>query len=448
MNIVFDIDGVLTDYEWFMNAYGGRYLSRHGQSGTVQNPEAYSFRERFGCPRKMEVRFFARYLFWYAKKIPIRENATTVIRKLQKEGHDIHFITARVLADKRNLPGRLMRFHLKRWLKKNGIRYTSISYVSLEHCREEKLELCKKLKADIVVEDDPGNIEKLRDICRVICVDASYNQNMKDVEHVVDLGELYQCIQGRQMKQLSSREIRELEMDKRVQYLCRLKKYYEELPFDHAHRKKYDRFIVRSVKRYLWILKCYFSIQIEGKQNLRAADSVIYVCNHRSSLDIFLCYTILGSIPARYLGKREYEMKWYSFLQRRAGTVFVERENAWSRKASKNLMIQALLNGGNVLLYPEGTRNKTGQVMLPFRRGAVNMAQITGCPIVPIVIRKMGKRIRVRIEEAVYIKREDHTGEKNDFIRDKMCRVYERMGAGEMGRDILLLDDEKTIRKK
>lgn len=434
MNIVFDIDGVLTDYEGFMNAYGGRYLSRHGQNGTVQNPEAYSFRERFRCSHKMEVRFFARYLFWYAKKMPIRENATMVIKKLQEEGYDIHFITARVLADKQNLLGSLMRLHLRRWLKKNGVRYNSISYVSLKHCSEEKLELCKKLKADILVEDDPENIEKLCGVCRVLCMDASYNQNLRDVEHVVDFGELYQCIQGRQMQKMVSRKIPELEMEKRVKYLCCLKKYYEELPFDYSYKKKYDRFIVRSVKRYLWLLKWLFSIQIEGKQDLRASDSVIYVCNHRSSLDIFLCYYILGNIPARFLGKKEYEMKWYSFLQRRAGTVFVERGNAWSRKASKNLMIQELLNGGNVLLYPEGTRNKTEQVMLPFQRGAVNMAQITGCPIVPIVIRKTGKRIRVCIEEAVYVRKEDDTGEKNDFIRDKMCRVYERRGEENLGK--------------
>lgn len=138
MKIAFDVDGVFTDYEWFLNTYGEKYLKKHSQSSTLQNLEAYAFRERFGCSEKTEYRFFSRYLFSYARKVPVRENVSVVLKKLKKEGHSIHIITARALADRKDVLGFLMRRCLKHWLRKNNIPYDSISFVSVEHSATEK----------------------------------------------------------------------------------------------------------------------------------------------------------------------------------------------------------------------------------------------------------------------------------------------------------------------
>lgn len=49
---------------------------------------------------------------------------------------------------------------------------------------------------------------------------------------------------------------------------------------------------------------------------------------------------------------------------------------------------------GTVGIFPEGTRNKTKKELLPFRRGAVLIAQRTNSKIVPFALRGKYKLFR------------------------------------------------------
>ena len=57
--------------------------------------------------------------------------------------------------------------------------------------------------------------------------------------------------------------------------------------------------------------------------------------------------------------------------------------------------LKCLKNGEKIALYPEGTRNKTNEDLLPFKHGASVMAIRAKVPIVPIVIYKKPKFFRV-----------------------------------------------------
>ncbi|MBQ8730739.1 MAG: hypothetical protein IJY81_06120, partial [Lachnospiraceae bacterium] len=103
MNIAFDIDGVLTDFEFFLDTFGKKYFSKRKKYRINDGVSSSSVSKRFGYSNDWDVRFYARYLFWYARKYPIRENAATVINTLKKEGTKIYLITARALADKDNV---------------------------------------------------------------------------------------------------------------------------------------------------------------------------------------------------------------------------------------------------------------------------------------------------------------------------------------------------------
>ena len=37
-------------------------------------------------------------------------------------------------------------------------------------------------------------------------------------------------------------------------------------------------------------------------------------------------------------------------------------------------------------IFPEGTRNKTEDLVLPFKEGSFKMAEKTGCPIIPMAL--------------------------------------------------------------
>jgi len=71
----------------------------------------------------------------------------------------------------------------------------------------------------------------------------------------------------------------------------------------------------------------------------------------------------------------------------KVGSVLVNRHDPESRKRSFNEMKNVLLvEKIHMLLYPEGTRNKTDQPLKSFYDGAFNLAIETQKPILPTVI--------------------------------------------------------------
>lgn len=89
-------------------------------------------------------------------------------------------------------------------------------------------------------------------------------------------------------------------------------------------------------------------------------------------------------------------------------------------------MIQTLVHGGNIMLFPEGTRNRTDKLLLPFMFGAVYMAQVTGAPIVPITIRRVRRNKHlIRIGKKIYIDVLDCLEEKNQELHHQMEMMYQ-----------------------
>jgi hypothetical protein len=48
--------------------------------------------------------------------------------------------------------------------------------------------------------------------------------------------------------------------------------------------------------------------------------------------------------------------------------------------------IDNVKNGISMCIFPEGTRNKTDDLMLPFKEGSFKIAEKSGCPIIPMAI--------------------------------------------------------------
>lgn len=126
-------------------------------------------------------------------------------------------------------------------------------------------------------------------------------------------------------------------------------------------------------------------LNVKGQDNVPLDEPVIFVANHCSHLDIgCLC----GSLPVNlhFIGKKELiwtpVVGWYMFI---AGHIFVDRRNR--KKAILSLQKAALKikEGKSVVLYPEGTRSKTGK-MGAFKKGAFYLALDAKVKIVPIYI--------------------------------------------------------------
>ena len=117
----------------------------------------------------------------------------------------------------------------------------------------------------------------------------------------------------------------------------------------------------------------------EGRQ------PVIFMGNHQSQLDPPY---LLGAIPvhAVYIAKRE--LKWVPFIgwaAAAAGAIFIDRSNRERAVASLHEAAMKVRGGRNVVIFPEGTRTRTGD-LLPFKKGGFNLAMDAGVPIVPFAI--------------------------------------------------------------
>lgn len=68
------------------------------------------------------------------------------------------------------------------------------------------------------------------------------------------------------------------------------------------------------------------------------------------------------------------------------GAILVDRKSDQSRKQSYVKMKQVLAQGLDMVIYPEGTRNKTNEPLRPFHDGAFRLSVETGVPIIPTLI--------------------------------------------------------------
>jgi 1-acyl-sn-glycerol-3-phosphate acyltransferase len=109
----------------------------------------------------------------------------------------------------------------------------------------------------------------------------------------------------------------------------------------------------------------------------------LLLANHRSYVDIL---AILSRHPCAFLAKIEVgDWPLLGAAARLAGTVFVKRECADSRKRARESALALLQRGVPFAAFPEGTTFR-GPGILPFFPGLFRMAEQYGIPVVPIAV--------------------------------------------------------------
>lgn len=108
--------------------------------------------------------------------------------------------------------------------------------------------------------------------------------------------------------------------------------------------------------------------------------SYIIVGNHKSVLDVVPA-AICTDRPVHYMAKRELTEKrigrWFT---KKCECIIVNRDGTDVRALM--LAMKYLKNGEFVCIFPEGTRNKSSDVFLPFKSGAAALAIKTKTPII------------------------------------------------------------------
>lgn len=149
-----------------------------------------------------------------------------------------------------------------------------------------------------------------------------------------------------------------------------------------------DRRVVHRVSRF-WSLMIYrlspwWRVVVEGLENIDRTKAYVVVSNHQAMLDIPLLYTL--PLDFKWVSKREvYRIPVFGWVLWMHGDVAIERGAA---KAAMAMLAEGeayLRRGVSIIMFPEGTRTKTGRVNR-FKEGAVRLARQSGVDILPVVI--------------------------------------------------------------
>ena len=110
----------------------------------------------------------------------------------------------------------------------------------------------------------------------------------------------------------------------------------------------------------LWA--CGIKLQIMGLENLKEDESYVFIANHQSYLDIPVLFRAITH-GLHFVAKKEIKLVpfigWYMMA---TGMIFIDRSNRVKAVASLDKAGKLIKNGKDVLLFPEGTRSKTGQI--------------------------------------------------------------------------------------
>ncbi len=140
--------------------------------------------------------------------------------------------------------------------------------------------------------------------------------------------------------------------------------------------------ISKIILKPIFIL--YYNPKSIGHEKIPKEGPIIIVGNHKHIYD--QCLTIIKTKRGiHYLAKKEYfdnkKTKWFI-----KGTGCIPVNRSIKDKEAKEQAISVLNDNGAIGLFPEGTRNKTDKVLLPFKYGTVSMAKKTNATIVPFAI--------------------------------------------------------------
>jgi len=114
----------------------------------------------------------------------------------------------------------------------------------------------------------------------------------------------------------------------------------------------------------------------------------LYVSNHRSFSDPLITTQF---VDAFVIAKAE--VAGYPVISKGAemtGVLYVKRENKDSRTAARQALVDTILAGNNVMVYPEGTVS-TARKVIPYKHGTFKEAAKHDIPVVPIAIEYQNK---------------------------------------------------------
>lgn len=127
---------------------------------------------------------------------------------------------------------------------------------------------------------------------------------------------------------------------------------------------------------------CGVRVELRGRENIPPGGCVL-AAKHQSAFDTAIWVALLPD--AAYVLKRELlSIPVYGWLARKAGMIPVDRKGgAAALRAMLRQAVEAVAEGRQVVIFPEGTRTSPGE-RVPYQPGVVAIAAATSAPVLPV----------------------------------------------------------------
>jgi glycerol-3-phosphate dehydrogenase (NAD(P)+) len=147
-------------------------------------------------------------------------------------------------------------------------------------------------------------------------------------------------------------------------------------------------------------LLVWLRLSRHGREHARVDGGLIVASNHRSFLDPFAIGALLPwRRRIQFVAKVElFEKRWLGWILSRLGAFPIRRGQ--SDEAAMETARRAVERGGTVVIFPEGTRIRSGSLGTP-KRGVGRLALESGVAVLPVAVHgsdqvRRGWRIRPR----------------------------------------------------
>ena len=154
------------------------------------------------------------------------------------------------------------------------------------------------------------------------------------------------------------------------------------------HPKKVDIWSLAIVK---WALSVILGIAgtkviAIGEENVPEDVPVMYAGNHASIFDVLITYTRVLN-PTGFISKISVQkVPVLNLWMKRVHCLFLDRDDVKQGLTVILAAIEKIKSGISIFVFPEGTRNRQPEKLLPFKEGSFKIASKTGCPIIPVSI--------------------------------------------------------------
>ncbi len=134
---------------------------------------------------------------------------------------------------------------------------------------------------------------------------------------------------------------------------------------------------------FLIFFKLYLNFKVVGRENVPKRGAFIFAANHASYLDPVLLGTSLHR-SLNYMARDTlFEKRWLAWALKKVHVFPVKRHESDFRAIKESIKI--LKKGNPLVIFPEGTRTKDGNLKRP-KPGAGFIAAKAAVPIVPAYV--------------------------------------------------------------